>query len=91
MEIRDDGKTLVDWINGKAKQKTTVGAMGELPGNTEGHTLHNKEAVAWAGRGVRGRTDEREYDSQIVWSEVTGPCGFWDVEAVGTTYAVQAC
>ena len=27
MEIRDDSKTVVEWINGKAKQQTSVGAV----------------------------------------------------------------
>ena len=27
LEIRSDSKTVVEWISGKAKQKTTVGAM----------------------------------------------------------------
>ena len=37
---------------------------------------HNTEADA--GRGVRGRKEEWENDSKVVWAEVTGFCGFWD-------------
>ena len=40
---------------------------------------HNKEADTPGGREVRGRTDEWGDDSKVVWSEVTGLCGFWDV------------
>ena len=37
---------------------------------------HNKEADAWAAKGVRGRIDNGEDDSNVVWSEVAGLCGF---------------
>ena len=37
---------------------------------------HNKEAHAWAERGARGLTDEREDDSNGVWSDVTRNCAF---------------
>ena len=39
---------------------------------------HNKEADAWAGKGARGLTNEREDESDVVWLDVKGICGFWD-------------
>ena len=39
---------------------------------------HNEEADAWAERGVRGRHEEWEDVSKVVWPDVTGLCGFWD-------------
>ena len=38
----------------------------------------NTEADAWAEKGVRGPQEDWEDDSKVVWSDVTGLCGFWD-------------
>ena len=37
---------------------------------------HNKEAHIWAVRGVTGREEEWTRTANVVWSEVTGLCGF---------------
>ena len=39
---------------------------------------HDKDADAWAGNGVKGRVGEWVDTANVVWSEVTGLCGFWD-------------
>ena len=39
---------------------------------------HNKEADSLAGKGVKGREVEWVDTASVVWSEVTGLCGFWD-------------
>ena len=39
---------------------------------------HNKEADSWAAKGVKGREGEWVDIASVVWSEVTGLCGFWD-------------
>ena len=39
---------------------------------------HNKEADLWAGKGVKGREEERVDTANVVWSEVTHLCGFSD-------------
>ena len=36
VDIRVDSKTLVDWINGKARQKVGMGGSRECPKTTEG-------------------------------------------------------
>ena len=41
LEIRGDSNTVAEWIDGKAKQKTTVGAMG-CTGPTEGMVGHRR-------------------------------------------------
>ena len=38
----------------------------------------NKEADEWAEKRARGLTDEREDEANVVLSDVTGTCGFWD-------------
>ena len=37
-----------------------------------------KKADVWAGIGVRGRTEEWVANVNVVWTEVTGLCGFFD-------------
>ena len=37
---------------------------------------HIKEAGAWVGKGARGREEEWVDIANVVWSEVTGMCGF---------------
>ena len=39
---------------------------------------HNNEADAWARKGVKGRVGEWVDTANVVWSEVTGLCGFQD-------------
>ena len=39
---------------------------------------HNKEAESWSGKGVKGREEQWVDTVNVVWSEVTGLCGFWD-------------
>ena len=39
---------------------------------------HHKEANSWAGRGVKGHEKEWVDIADVVWSEVTGRCCFWD-------------
>ena len=39
---------------------------------------HNKEADFRAGKGVKGRKEDWTDTANVVWSEVTGLCGFWD-------------
>ena len=39
---------------------------------------HDKEADTWAEKGVRGQQEEWWDDSKLVWSEVSGLCGFSD-------------
>ena len=82
LEIRRDSKTVVEWIKGKAKHKTTVEAtevaqkqsrewwyrgvdLRRRVGDWAVHIFrgHYIEADAWAGREVRGRTEEWEDDS----------------------------
>ena len=43
------------------------------------HIFHeHKEAGPWAARGVNCRQDEWVDIANVVWSEVTSLCGFWD-------------
>ena len=37
---------------------------------------HHIEADLWAAKGVKGREDEWVDTAHVVWSEVTGLCGF---------------
>ena len=39
---------------------------------------HNKEAALWSAKGVKGRVVEWVDHAQVVWSEVTRLCRFWD-------------
>ena len=39
---------------------------------------HNKEAALWAAKGLKGRVVESVDNAQVVWSEVTRLCRFWD-------------
>ena len=39
---------------------------------------HTKDADSWAGKGFKGREEEWVDIANVVWSEVTGLCGFWD-------------
>ena len=39
---------------------------------------HNKEADLWAGKGVKGSEEEWVDTANVVWSEVTSLCDFWD-------------
>ena len=89
LEIRRD-KDGGRRINGKAKQKKTIGAVGAAQ-----RQLRNGGAKAWiyaeelmTGRCrfsgnitkmlTLGRKGGREENSKLAWSEVTGLCGFWD-------------
>ena len=39
---------------------------------------HNKEDDFWAGKGVKGREEEWTDTAKVIWSDVTGFCGFGD-------------
>ena len=39
---------------------------------------YKKEADLWADKGAKGRVEEWVDTAQIMWSEVTELCGFWD-------------
>ena len=39
---------------------------------------HNTEADLWGAKGVMGHEDEWVDIAHVVWSAVTGLCGFWD-------------
>ena len=43
---------------------------------------HNKKPDSWAGKGVKGREEEWVDNANVVWSEVTGLCGFRDGRCV---------
>ena len=54
--------------------------MGSIYADAWPHIFreHNTEADLWAGKGVKGQEDEWTDTVNVVWSEVTGLCGFWD-------------
>ena len=39
---------------------------------------HNKEAYCWAEKGAKGGRKEWEEGTEVIQSDVTGVCGFWD-------------
>ena len=41
-------------------------------------TTKNFEAALWAAKGVKGRVVEWVDNAQVVWSEVSRLCRFWD-------------
>ena len=76
--IRGDSKTVVDWINGKAKQKVSSRAF----------EIIQIQRMEWWKKGVdlcHGIGDwavhifrEHNKEAEIDWTKVTGICGFWD-------------
>ena len=92
--IMGDSKTIVDWVNGHAKMKTNATAQNFLwewwgrgvdprrrVADWAVHIFreHHKEADFWAWKGVKGREEEWTDTAKVIWSEVTGLCGFGTV------------
>ena len=62
--------------NGGAEESTYDNGMPIGPHMSFVSTF--EEADLWAAKCVKGREDEWVDTAHVVWSEVTGLCGFWD-------------
>ena len=51
---------------------------------------YNREADAWAGKGVKGREEEWVDTAEVIWSEVAG-CAFFGMAAVSEAFVVLGC
>ena len=69
MEISGDSKTVEDWINGKARQRSSDNGGNGGAGSSirkKGETIGRCTSVV--------STAKMDFD----WSDAKGICGFWD-------------